>query len=211
MGWCRQATSHYLSQCWLSCLSPYGVVRPQWVNTMKPEQNGHHFADDILKCILLNENAWLLIKIWLKFVPKGPINNFPALVQIMAWCRPGNKPLSEPMMVSLLMHICVTLPQWVNTMKSKQNGRHFAYNIFKRISWHENIWILNNISLKYFPEYLTDDNSTLVKAMAWCLAQGSHKNLRKKFHDFSMTSPGQNPNFKTKNPNICFCGPCIKL
>ena len=41
--------------------------------------------------------------------------------------------------------------------------------------------------------------------------QGSHKNLRKKFHDFSMTSPGQNPNFKTKNPNICFCGPCIKL
>ena len=34
--------------------------------------------------------------------------------------------------------------------------------------------------------------------------QGSHKNLRKKFHDFSMTSPGQNPNFQTKNTNICF-------
>ena len=32
MVWCRQATSHYLSQCWLSSLSPYGVVRPQWVN-----------------------------------------------------------------------------------------------------------------------------------------------------------------------------------
>ena len=25
------ATSHYLSQCWLSFLSPYGVTRPQWV------------------------------------------------------------------------------------------------------------------------------------------------------------------------------------
>ena len=32
MAWCRQATSHYLSQCWLSSLSPYGVTRPQWVN-----------------------------------------------------------------------------------------------------------------------------------------------------------------------------------
>ena len=28
------------------------------------------------------------IKISLKFVPKGPINNIPALVQIMAWRRP---------------------------------------------------------------------------------------------------------------------------
>ena len=50
----------------------------------------------------------------LKFVPKCPINNIPALVQIMDWCRPGDKPLSEPMMVSLLTHICVTRPQWVN-------------------------------------------------------------------------------------------------
>ena len=32
MAWCRQATSHYLSQCWPSSLSPYGVTRPQWVN-----------------------------------------------------------------------------------------------------------------------------------------------------------------------------------
>ena len=34
----------------------------------------------------------------LKFVPKGLINNIPALVQIMAWRRPGANPLSEPMM-----------------------------------------------------------------------------------------------------------------
>ena len=31
MAWCRQATSHYLSQCWLSLLSPYGVAMSQWV------------------------------------------------------------------------------------------------------------------------------------------------------------------------------------
>ena len=46
-----------------------------------------------------NENIWISIKISPKFVPKGPINNIPALVQIMAWRRPGDKPLSEPMMV----------------------------------------------------------------------------------------------------------------
>ena len=44
--------------------------------------------------------------------PKGPIYNIPALVQIMVWHRPGNKPLSEPMMISLMTHICVTRPQW---------------------------------------------------------------------------------------------------
>ena len=62
----------------------------------------------------LNENASIAIKISLKFVPKGLINNITALVQIMAWRRPGDKPLSEPMKVSLPMHIYITQPQWVN-------------------------------------------------------------------------------------------------
>ena len=81
------------------------------INTLRPRQDGRHFADDILKRIFLNENARIAIKISLKFVPKGPINSIPALVQIMAWRRPGDKPLSEPMMVCLLTHICVTRPQ----------------------------------------------------------------------------------------------------
>ena len=34
MAWCRQATSHYLSQCWPRSLSPYGITRPQWVNVL---------------------------------------------------------------------------------------------------------------------------------------------------------------------------------
>ena len=83
------------------------------INTLTLRQNGRRFPDDTFKCIFLNENARISIKISLKFVPKGPINNIPALVQIMAWRRPGDKPLSEPMMVSLLTHICVTRPQWV--------------------------------------------------------------------------------------------------
>ena len=83
------------------------------VNTLRPRQNGRRFADDTFKHIFLNENVRISIKISLKFVPRGPINNNPALVQIMAWHRSGDKPLSEPMMVSLLTHICVARPQRV--------------------------------------------------------------------------------------------------
>ena len=56
------------------------------------------FADNIFKCIFLNENFWIPIKNSLKFVPKGPIDKIPVLVQIMAWHRTGDKPLSEPVM-----------------------------------------------------------------------------------------------------------------
>ena len=86
------------------------------VNSLGPRQNGRHFADDIFRCILFNENVWIPIKISLNFVPRGSINNTTSLVQIMAWRRPGDKPLSESMMVSLLTHICVTRPQWVKTV-----------------------------------------------------------------------------------------------
>ena len=61
--------------------------------------------------IFLNENICIPINISLKFVPKGQINNIPSLVQIMAWRRPGDKPLFELMLVNLVMHICVTRPQ----------------------------------------------------------------------------------------------------
>ena len=80
----------------------------EFINTLRPRQNGRYFADDILKCIFLNEDVWIPNTISLKFVPKGPINNIPA----MAWRLDGAKPLSEPM-ISLTMHICVTRPQWV--------------------------------------------------------------------------------------------------
>ena len=91
------------------------------LNSLRPRQNGRHFADNVFKCIVLNENVWISLKISLKFVPKGLINNLPSLVQIMAWRRPGGKPLSEPRMESLLMHICVTRSQWVNTLSLSIN------------------------------------------------------------------------------------------
>ena len=66
------------------------------VITLRPRQNGRHFAGDIFKWIFLNENRWISIIISLELVPKDPINNVLSLVQIMVWRRSEDKS-SEPM------------------------------------------------------------------------------------------------------------------
>ena len=71
------------------------------LNTLRSRIHVQHSADDISNCIFCNENGCISIKISLKFVSKGPIKNIPALVQIMAWRRTGDKPLSEPMMLKI--------------------------------------------------------------------------------------------------------------
>ena len=97
-----------------------GYDMEEYINSLRPRRNRRHFADDIFQCIFLNENEWISLRISLKFVPKVRINNIPSLVQVMTWRRPCDKPLSEPMMVRLPTHICVTRPQWVNTPNVKQ-------------------------------------------------------------------------------------------
>ena len=68
-------------------------------NSSPPGQNGRHFADDIFRCIFVNEMFCILLKKKsLNFIPKGPIDNNQALVKIMACCRIDDKPLSEPML-----------------------------------------------------------------------------------------------------------------
>ena len=86
----------------ISCLTLISL-RPRW--------NRRHFADDSFKCIFLNENIFISIKLSLQFIHNGLINNIPALDQIMAWCRPSDKPFSEPMQSIWLTLICVTRPQ----------------------------------------------------------------------------------------------------
>ena len=100
------------------------------------------------------------LKYSLKFVPKFWINNIPVLVQIMAWRQPGDKPLSEPMMVSLLTHICVTPPQWVNDTIwhlgpwSKQISCHCQTFWSTLVHASENvIW-----KKKIKPQYVNDNN-----------------------------------------------------
>ena len=113
---------------------------------------------DIFNCIFFNENIWISIGISLKYVPKGQINNIPPLVQIMDCCLPGDKPLSEPMMVRLSTHICVTRPQW-------DRDRHFSDDIFKRFFCVK--MPVFDISLKCVPEGPIDNMSTLVHVMDW--------------------------------------------
>ena len=125
-AWRAQCNSRSFLRC-DNCRCPHvpgrrhGILGTSLLNTLRPKQNGRHFPDDIFKCIFLDGNVWISIKISLKFVIGRPNNNFPALVQIMAWRRPGHKPLSELMMVSLLTHICVTRPQWVKDIFSKSS------------------------------------------------------------------------------------------
>ena len=107
--------SYHHPTFWLQPVISISLTKSISFNTLGPRQNGRHFADDTFKRIFLKENIRISIKISLKFVPKGPFDNIPALFQIMAWCRPGDKPLSEAMKVSLLTHICVARPQWVNS------------------------------------------------------------------------------------------------
>ena len=91
------------------------------VSILRPIQYGRHFPYDILKLIFVNDNLWILIKISLKFAP----------IRSSTIYRAGDKPLFEPMMVSLLMHLCVTRPQWgKEDKKLTQNDRFCLLVVF---------------------------------------------------------------------------------
>ena len=124
MACCFWALSHYQNQCWFEIFHPsqysftenvqyvltkimiknyiyryfYASAEGQGVNSSHPGQNGHHLADDIFHCIFMNDFFCILILVSLECVPKGPIDNDSALVQVMAWHQTGNKSLPEPML-----------------------------------------------------------------------------------------------------------------
>ena len=103
MAWRRSSDKPLSEPMMVSLLTHICVTLPQWVNRLKllPFCRWHfHFPDDMLKCIFLTENVSISLQISLKFVPKAGLSNIPALVQIMAWHQPGDRPLSEPMMVT---------------------------------------------------------------------------------------------------------------
>ena len=96
--------------------------------------------DTILQMTFSNEFSLMkmsgfVLKIQLILFHKVPINNIPALAQIMARPHPGTKPLTEWIMVSLTVHKCITGPQWVNgwvITYDKNIERHTAHTI---VSW----------------------------------------------------------------------------
>ena len=116
-----------------------------YFNTLRPRQNGRHFPDDIFQWIFLNENVWISIYISVKFVPGCPIKNIPTLVQVRAGRRPGDKPLSEPMMVRLPTHICVTQPQWVKENKPYHFGTLLLHTVI--YNWRKSRWDANGTGM----------------------------------------------------------------
>ena len=136
------------------------------VNTLRPRKNDRHFTAAIFKYIFLNENIWILLKISLKLVPNGPINNAPALVQIMAWCRPGDKPLSGPMMDSSLKHLCITRPQLLKILVW-----HLTTNNTNDYTVHWYIFLLSGSNMLTTKSTRMEDN--IIECIKWCIS--SHK------------------------------------
>ena len=123
--------------------------------------------DDVFKFINLYENFILSSFHWNVF-PYIPIDNNSAFAEVMAWCRIGDKPLSEPMMFYFIdahMHIndlnkvtekfalgkqeqklaplSETTGCFIYTLRPKQNGHYFADDILKYIfATYENCWIV---------------------------------------------------------------------
>ena len=134
-AWWRQ-TSHYLNQYWQSFAMPFGITGPQWVNyhctcwwPCTINRSSAHFnfryglahwgrgkIAAIFQTTYSNAFSWMkMFEFWLtfhislKFVPKGSVNNIPALVQIMAWRQSGDKPFYWRIYVSLGLNVLKVL------------------------------------------------------------------------------------------------------
>ena len=140
--WVLGFGASYIRDLTVVLKSHFKEVEPNngWLTHWVQNKNCHHLADDILICIFLIEDVLISLKISLKFVPKVQVYNIPALVQIMAWRRPCDRPLSGPMMVSLLTHINVTQPQWFNYVHWGNESGSWMHTIRMIIRW-----------TKYFP------------------------------------------------------------
>ena len=153
------------------------LIRGKGHNTLRPRQNGRYFPDDTF----LNGNVWIWIKISLKFVPKGLINYITSLVQIMAWHRSGDKPLSEPIMVSLMTQYYDSSTRRLNIFANK-----FFRTSCLNISVAENrtgifsvilAGISNDIHFKVLDEiaYLfPNSNGVTIEVLEWISIFTSH-------------------------------------
>ena len=82
----------------LICQAEEICIRALLFNSYPPEQNGRQYADESFKRIFVNDTDFISIKKSLKFIPKGPVNNKVAFVQVRTLHRTGDKPLPEPML-----------------------------------------------------------------------------------------------------------------
>ena len=122
-----------------------------------------------------DENDWISIKMSHKFFPRVPINNITAFVKIMAWCRPGDKPLSEPMIVSLLTHICSTRPEWVI-----ESGASI-HNFWWRKTYNLNSSLFCNVNKRFLWDGYASPRTSLQFHAHWLHASSS-RNYQRQFY-----------------------------
>ena len=146
-------------------------------------------SDDIFKCVFFNENISISVKISLKFVHMGPIDNKSVLVQLMAWRRTVDTPLPKPMFVQfsdtyisvycmrqqrgMIWHAWLTRRQCL-TLRPGQFGRLIVDDIFQCVFLNENNWLSIKISLKFVPNGAIDSKSALIHVMALRRQATSH-------------------------------------
>ena len=127
-------------------------VMVSFLNSSSPGRNGRHFAYDIFICIFVYEKFCILLKL----VPKGPNDNNIGLDWIMAWCRIGDKPLSEPMLTRICIYQagrvcgvwCVVVSKHCHL--STRCGCYIIFLIFKVWIWifHVTWWGLLHLLWK---------------------------------------------------------------
>ena len=102
------------------------------INSFHLDKMAAILADDKFSCNFVNENDRIPIQISLKFVPRNPIDSKPALVQVMAWCWSGDKPLPEPMLIQFTDG---ALEGGVKTIQKYNNITSYFLVLFVSTHW----------------------------------------------------------------------------
>ena len=132
IGWCLGKSHHMLPEV-------ARKTNSSSINTFRLRQNGHHFADDMFKFILLYKVIMLQLKFdWFIF-PKGPIDNPSTLFQVMAWHRTC-RIYASPGLSELMMESKVGCTRKMSTHQYTEYG----YPKGEKHSWIQN-WILRSI------------------------------------------------------------------
>ena len=91
-GWNNASTLQVMALMLVACSEPSHYLNQWWllVNTLRLRQNGHHFPTAFSNAFSWMKLFELLLRFYRSFFPKGPINNIPPLLRVMAWHRPGD-------------------------------------------------------------------------------------------------------------------------
>ena len=175
----------FLSRKWnwnVLCKNGKHFVWLRCFNTSRPRQSGPHCAGDILS-IFTNEQYIILMQIS-QIYSKSQINDTPALIQLMVWCRSYDKPSSEPGTVYITDAYMAFLfsddlthevprdflrsrrpfyfdYKWLNSSLPEKNARHFADDIHR---WPVNTPHKGPVTRKMFP---FEDVIMSLEHLAW--------------------------------------------